>query len=249
MTAQYLVALSIMLLSACGWGQSLPYGSLKTLEDCARELRQIRGVTAELKLAHTDAADTRSFQIFLETTAGRTNIPVKKDGTFRLPELPVDAREGSRLTHSLEKGALTVTFAFFWNGELPEAAQKLEGNLFTVCSTLGSQFDKFEPTFAKLTEAFPEFQDFQMAIIGVSLPREKPCTGFAYLKKGDKTVATIDLSETGTASWMFEDYDPKTHRIVWDVKHCDPEPKLFMEMKWGRDAFETKAGILVRKTK
>jgi hypothetical protein len=250
MTRQVLITFSLVFLSVCGWGQSIPYITLKTLEDCAKELRQIDGVTAELKLEHSDPVDVRSFRLALESPDGRTNIiKVHKDGTFRLPELAADDQERSRVTHSLERGALTLSFSCFWNGELPGELKTQEASLFTLCSAAAEQFDKIEPAFVKLGDAIPDFKDFQMTIVGVSLPREKPSSGFALLKNGDRTVATIDLSQTGKASWMFDDYDPKTHRVVWDMKKGEPEPKLLMEIKSGKEAAALKRAILVRKVK
>jgi hypothetical protein len=248
MTTQRITVLIFTFLSASYWGQSMPYGILKTLEDCATELRQVAGVTAELKLKHSDSADTRRFRLTLETPNGHTNIQVGKDGKFRLPQVAPEVQNASKVSHSLEKGALTLSFICSWEGTLPDT-QKSDESLFTLCTTGASSFDKLEPTFVKLGRVIPDFADFQMAITGVSILREKPSSGFALLKNGDKTVATIDLSQTGKASWMFADYDPKTHRIVWDMKNNEPEPKVSMEILYGKEAVGLKQAIMVRHKK
>lgn len=241
------IILAVVSLSVTGFGQSIPYAAAKTLEDCAAELRQIKGVTAELELEHSNPEDTREFRLWLETPGDRKTIEVSKEGTFRLPKLSVDDQEGARVTHSLEAGALTLSFAFHWNGELTKESLSRNKSLFETCTAVAGPFSKFEPVFVKLGNAIPGLKDFQIAIVGVSLAREKPCSGLAILKNGEKTVDTIDLSQTGKASWMFGDYDPRTHRVVFEMKNGDSEPKLFLEIQSGEEVARVKGAILVRK--
>jgi len=88
-----------------------------------------------------------------------------------------------------------------------------------------------------------------MALVGVSLLREKPVSGMALLKNGERTVASIDLSQSGKISWMFSDYDPRTHRVVFEMKNGDPEPRLYMEIKNGNEVAGSKGAIPLRKQK
>jgi len=248
MIIRNLIILAVVSLSVTGFGQSIPYAMARTLEDCAAELRQIKGVTAELKLEHSNPQDTREFRLWLDTPGDRKTIKVSKEGTFRLPKLSVDNQENARVTHSLEAGALTLSFGFHWNGELSKEFLSQNKSLFEQCAAVAAaRFGKFEPVFVRLGNAIPDLKDFQIAIVGVSLAREKPCSGLAILKSGERTVETIDLSQTGKASWMFSDYDPRTHRVVFEMKNGDSEPKLFLEIQSGEDVAKGKGAILVRK--
>ena len=154
MKTKCIPALIFVFLSASCLGQTIPYGTLKTLEDCAADLRKIAGVTAELKLEHSDPRDTRGFRLTLETPNGHTNIVVGEDGKFRLPQVAPEVQNESRVSHSLEKGALTLAFSYAWNGTLLDT-QRADESLLSLCTAVVSSFDKVEPTFVKLGKVIP----------------------------------------------------------------------------------------------
>jgi len=249
MITRVLSSLILVWASVAGLGQSLPYTVFKDLEDSAKELRQIEGVTAELQLEHRDPKDTRRFQLALEVEKARKPIKVNKDGTFRLPEVPMDKQAQAQVTHSLEKGALKLSFAFSIRSVLPKPANSDTNSLFELGSVMSNQFDKMEPAIVKVGNSIPYFKNLQIALVGVSLPREKPCSGMAILKNGERTVASIDLSQTGKVFWMFSDYDPRTHRVIFEMKNGDAEPRLYMEVKYGNEAVGSKNAIPLRKPK
>lgn len=245
MRTPWLSTLLFTCLAAAAFGQTVPYAAFKEIEDSAEQLRQIEGAKAELKLEHTDPADTRTFQITLETPAGKQPVKVNQDGTFRLPKIPADVQPQATLTHSLEKGALTIDLNFNWNGSSTETNNPDTNSVFENCSTVAKPLIKAEPVFAKLGESYPEFKDFQIAFVGVYFSREKPCPGKALLKHGKKTVSVIDLSQTGKATWLFSDYDPRTHWIDFEMKKGEPSPKIYYKFETGKEAAGKKGAILV----
>lgn len=246
MTTRPITILLLTLLSASCWAQSIPYVTVQTLEDCAKEFRKVAETTAEIRLQHSDGADTRSFRLTLETPDGVKGIAVGEDGTFHLPQVAPAIREASLVRHSLEKGALTLSFKYGFHATLP-GTQRWEGSLLTMCTEWGGFFgEKVGRLFAKVGTISPDFTDFKIGVVGVSLAREKPCAGFALLKNGERIVASIDLSRAGKASWMFAEYEPGTHRIVWDMKNNEPAPSVDLELLFGKGLDVQKHAVIVR---
>jgi hypothetical protein len=226
------------------FGQTIPYTALKTIDECAKELRQIEGFSAELVIKHSDPKDSRDFQVLLETSEGRKELKINKDGTFRLPAVKADEQRNAQVIHSLEKGALTLSMSFEWD---LKSTRNTHSNLFDLCSEMVTPVRSAEPVFIKIGDMIPDLRDLPIVIVGVSLTRDVPCSGLAILKNGEKTIASLDLSQTGKASWMFADYDPRTHRIEFEMKNGAAEPYIHTEMRVGKEGAESKGAILVRK--
>ncbi|HEX5220508.1 MAG TPA: hypothetical protein VFZ59_13135 [Verrucomicrobiae bacterium] len=245
---RFLNTLLFLSLSVAAFGQSIPYTVLKTLDECAKEFRQIEGFTAELTIKHLDPKDSRDFQVWLETSKGRKQIKINKDGTFRLPAVKADEQAKAQIVHSLEKGALDLGFSFNWAAK---TGRNMNGysNLFEFCSVGATSYARAERLFIKVSDVIPAFRDMPITIVGVSLKRDVPCSGLAVLKNGDKTVASVDLSQTGEVSWMFSDYDPRTHRVVYEMKNGAAEPYLNFDMRMDSEAAGSKGAIVLRKPK
>ena len=87
-----------------------------------------------------------------------------------------------------------------------------------MCSVWIEQFKKIDGVRAKIGPLMPWLTEPEAAIVGVKFSRIQPVKGRVLLKRGEVTVASIDLSQTGEASWMFAKYSPKEHRLVYDIK-------------------------------
>ena len=246
MTMRILNTLLFLWMTVGAFGQAIPYDIVKTIDDCAKELRQVEGCTAEVAIKHADPKDNRDFQLLLETSKDRKPIKLNKDGTFRLPTVKADEVRKAQVIHSLEKGALSLDFYFGWQAKPPTNASS-ETSLSEFCSFAANKFGIMEHTFIRLGDVLPSFKDLQITFVGVSLPRDTPSSGLALLKNGEKTVASVDLSQTGKVSWMFADYDPKTHWIEFEMKDGAAEPNLSMEIRTDKEAAESEGAILVRK--
>jgi hypothetical protein len=240
-------ALLFAILSTCCWGQAIPYELLKELEDCTTTLRRTPGVTAEVQLLHNNPKDSRNFQLTLETPSERANIPVGVDGRFRLTQVSPEVQSKTRVLHSLEKGALALSILFQIDRNWP-GTHRANKTIYADCSEIGGSISELKPALVRLGKVIPEFANFRVSIVGVSLMREKPSAGFALLKNGDKTVSSFNLSETGKASWMFSDYDPKIHTIAFEMKNNGPEPQMFMEFDYGPGSVPQKGAIMALDT-
>lgn len=249
MKSPLLAAVLAVGTAVAGFGQAIPYAMLKAVDECAKELRRAEGVKAELKLEHANPSDKREYQLWLETPADRQVIAVNADGSFLLPEVPADLQAQARVIHSLEKGALRISFGLQCSGSLPRTDDREATTFYEGCSVVADGFRKLEPALVRLSQWIPSFADYQIAIVGVSLLREKPCAGVARLKDGDRTVATVDLSQTGKVTWMFSNHDPRKHRLVFEMKDGQPAPQVSMEFQMGRLSADAKGAILVRRLK
>ncbi len=222
------------VLPLLGAAQEIPYTAAKWVQDSMKEFRRIDGVTAEATIEHSNPADARSFRVFLETPRGRSEIKVRKDGSFRLPPVAKEDQDRSRLVGSLEKDALALSFTF--DIESKPVAFTNDVSLFAVCWPMVEKFKETGHVWDALVEVIPDAKGFQLAIVGISFPRQKPASGRVLLKNGEKTVASIDLSQTGTACWMFDEYDPKANRIVWEMKNGERRPRAYLVYKCGEEA-------------
>ena len=203
---------------------------------------------AEIVLTHSDSTDTREFKLFLETPTNRIQIIVLEGGVFRLPELPKAEQERARVVHSLEKGALTLTVKCEFKGKL--AAGIGEGEtLFELCSAMADKMRQYNYVWDAIGEIMPEYKEMGLVIAGVTCTVEKPTPGKVLLKNGNKTVTSIDTLRPQTVTWSFDQYDPKTHRLVIDVKGEDVSPIFRAVWKSGEEAEMAKKAIFVRKAK
>jgi hypothetical protein len=236
-----LITVLLFWKSIAVFGQAIPYELVKTIDDCMKELRQVEGFYAQVVIKHADPKDNRDFQVSLENSRGREQLKINKDGTFRLPAVKADEARTTQVIHSLEKGALRLDINFgFWD-KLGNAGQT---NFFEVCTLAANKAASMEHVFVRLGDVFPPFKDLQIAFVGVSLVIDTPCSGLAILKNGEKTVTSIDLSQTGKVSWMFADYDPRTHRIVFELGNCAAKPRVIYEIRTDREAAKSKGAIL-----
>lgn len=226
----------------CG-AQVMPYRTLKTLQDCADSLQQMDGMTVTVKVTHVNPKDDRGFNLSLKTSEGERAIPVGKDGSFRVPELPKEQQQSATVVHSLEKGDLRLSLDFGFNGELPHGSDKGNYTIFEECSVLVERFKQFEHVFVKLEESLPGLNCYQIAAAGITCLRERPSSGKVLLKNGDKTVAAADLTQTGPVTWMFDEFDPKIHRLEFKMSDNEPAPKCYFVCKYGADAVASKNAI------
>jgi hypothetical protein len=235
-----IAATLIVLLPLLARAQGLPYSDIMPLQEAVEALAKIKGVGCELTAKHSNEDDKRGFKVFLESPKGRTEIKISDDGTFHLPTLPKEDWDHSQVAHTLEKGALTLTLSFGFAGEVPD-----DSSLLVMCNGLVEGFRKIEGLRARLERVVPEFADLQVAIVGVSFPRVNPVAGKVLLKRGETTVATIDLSQTGEASWLFDQYDPKVHKIVWEMKNEAKAPRAEMVVRYGQEATSVKNAVFL----
>jgi len=224
--------------------QTIPYAAVKSLQDCVEELRRIDGAVAELTLEHTDAVDTRSFRLALETPKARTEITVASNGTFRLPPVAKEDEDNARIVHTLNKGALTLSVSFDAKGQLPLDPDEKQ-TIAQLCASMVERFRAADKVFEKLFKIMPDLKGTQIALVGVAFSSEEPSKGRVVLKNGEKAVASFDLSQTGTVSWMFEKYDPKTHRIVSEPKST--KWKFNVITKVGKESDFAPGAILLTK--
>jgi hypothetical protein len=124
----------------------------------------------------------------------------------------------------LEPGALTLQLFFGFGGQL-EPGGPGEFSLFEFVTKVAQKCEHLSEVLDKLKAVMPELGDVNIAAIGISLPRERPAAGKVYLKRGPRVVASIDLSQTGQAAWMFEEYAPKEHTISYAAEKGG-EPRL-----------------------
>lgn len=224
-------------------GQSLPYDLFRVLDECSKEAQRTEGIQAGFHLQHTRPGDQREYQLWLETSGLKKPIRVNPRGTFELPLIPERDQPKAKITHSLEAGALTVTFAFHWSPQLVDRSQPTNETIFSACTNIAKLMARMEPVIAKVSTVLPEFASFEFGIVGITFPKEKLLDGFVRLKSGEKTVATLDLSKPGRATWLFKDYDPKSHRIEFDLKGKSKVPPVFIEVR-SRDEIENEQGTI-----
>jgi hypothetical protein len=226
--------------------QELPYTFVLSLQNAAETVRKVNGVVCQLKMEHSREGDTRPFSISLQSAKGRMPVEVAEDGSFHLPLLPEPERGQARLIHSLEKGALSISFAFNVSGAVA-AERPDQRTLFEVCSEIADGFQGLDSMWSTLGQVAPELADLQLAIVGLSFPRAKPATGRALIKKGDSVVSTVDLFQAGPFVMMFDEYDPKEHTIVWEMpKDARSAPVEFI-FRSGPQAKAAKNAIFIRR--
>lgn len=207
------------LLPLLASAQSLPYTHVIGLQNAIDAFRAVEGMSGQLTLTHQRPDDTRPFQIFLEAPTARTEIKVDTNGMFRLPKLPKDDWEAARVTHTLEKGALSVNFFFGFEGALGST----DATVYDYCVGLATKMGK---VLTMVVSSVPDLADLQVTMVGVAVARTEPARGKVLLKRGDRVVASADLSETGKVVWPFDKYDPKEHRVVWETEDED-QPQRF----------------------
>jgi hypothetical protein len=217
----------LLLFPAMLGAQVLPYTRVITLQDIAESLDKVDGVSCDLRVEHTRPDDRRKFRMFLKSPQGETEIKVFESGVFHVPKLPREDWKVSKVRHTLEKGALSLKFRYGFNGGLPST----NATLYELCQSVAEKWKNIETFKDKLLQAIPEFKEVQIALIGLWMPQGEPCDGKIFLKRGDETVAVIDLSKPAETTWLFEQYDPKLHRVVWDVKDREKAPAFNMRMQ------------------
>jgi hypothetical protein len=195
-------------------------------------------------MQHRREGDTRPFKVTLESPQGQTAINVLPDGSFDLPRLPEEDRSRSKLFHNLDKGALSITFGFQIGGVIRHETGH-EKSVFEVCSEIAHHLSKLDEVWNTLGQVQPQFNDQELAIVGLSLPRATPVRGRVLLKKDEVTVRTVDLSQTGQIDLLFDDYNPS--RIAWELEERGPAPPLEFVFRTGADARKVRDAIYVRK--
>ncbi len=227
---------AILLVTLIMWlpvrvsAEGLPYETAKAMLDAASCLNGVDGFRCELTMVHSRNEDKRPFKVFLESPVQRVVVEVHPDGAFRLPVVPRQDWENTSLVHTLEPGALSLNLFFGFESKLlPSKPWELQLSVLT--SNLTEKCEHFSALRDKLKNASPEIRNVEIAAIGISIPREKPNPGEVHLKRGGHIVASINLQQTGPAAWMFEQYDPKTHTISFDVKEDQPPIKYFLVLK------------------
>lgn len=240
---------TIVLILTCALplairAQELPYSIVLAMQQAAEEAKQVDGVTCELQMQHAHEGDSRPFKITLDTPKGQTPITVQPDGAFTLPVLPEEDRDHARLLHNLEKGALSINFQFKMEGR---TSQEKEKTMYEVCSGVAEGMSRLDDMWNALGKVSPQFRSMDLAIVGYVLPRTTPINGRMLLKKGDETVKTVDLTETGPVMLMFDDFNPREHRMTWDMAPDVAIPQFRFVFKDGVEASKIKDAVYVRK--
>ncbi|MHC1764333.1 MAG: hypothetical protein AB9869_08500 [Verrucomicrobiia bacterium] len=244
MKASMLLLSCLLPLSAAG--QELPYPVAMSFQRAAETAGKVDGVVCHLKMEHARSDDTRPFKIVLESPKGRVPLVVSSDGSFKLPALPEEDWARSKLVHNLEKGALSVTFGFDVSGRVG-SGESHPKTLFATCSGIADKLGELESVWNVMGRVEPRFNDLQLAIVGLTIPRVEPAKGRALLRKGSVLVRTVELSETGPVALMFDKYDPKEHSLIWDVeKGASPPPAEFI-FQTGAAAEQSENAIFIRK--
>jgi hypothetical protein len=234
---------SFPLLTAA---QELPYAPVLSLQQAAEAVTGVQGIVCNLRFETRDGVK-RPFRILVESPSGRIPVKVDEDGTFELPHVPRGDRPPSRLVHNLEKGAisLTVDFRLEANVLRPEGGQQTD--IFTICSEIAERFRRSDGIREALGQLQPELNDLQVAIVGLSCPRSEPGQGRVLLKQGSTTVVTVDLAQTGRRTFLFEEYDPKQHTILWDTPVGGSTPPVELVFAGGTQASQMKNAIFLWK--
>jgi len=214
--------------------QTLPYQMVGTLFGAAQKVTAVDGITFEIKIVHSDPKDKRPFKIFVEGPDGKHEIPIDKEGFFKLPPVPPADQPDTVLRHTLGKGELTFSFTFKLTGTL----ENWDGiPLSEIAKVLADGFSSIDPdVWQEIGRVIPQFQNFRMAITGCVISRNKPKKGSLLLKKGDQTVITIPLSELGDVTIPFAKFDPTTHRIEFDGIPDEQKMKLSFTFALGDEA-------------
>jgi hypothetical protein len=202
------------------------------------------------KIIHSRESDIRPFSVVLHTNTGRKPVEVDANGSFRVPLLPESETGQARLTHNLEKGALalTVGLRICRTFDTEQSGQK---NVFAYCSEFAEGLEGIENIINTFSPIMPEIADLQFAIVGLTIPAATPRKGNVLIKKNDKVVSDVDLTQTGQYVMMFDKNDPKEHTIVWE-KSKDKEgghTKVDFLIKAGAEAKAAKNAIFIRKFK
>lgn len=116
-----------------------------------------------------------------------------------------------------------------------------------MCSEVAKGLRKLDEMWSMLGQVQPQFNDLELAIVGLSLPRATPERGRVLFKKGDVTAKTVDLSQTGEIAFMFDQYNPREHSIAWEMGKDEPTPPVEFVFKAGPDAERVKDAIYIRK--
>lgn len=233
--------LTLMLAAPVLATAALPYSDVLALQEAAEAIAKVDGAVCRVKIEHSRPDDRRPFRVLLESPREKTEIKVTAGGAFQLPVLPREDWDRSQLSHNLEKGALKLTFDFGFNGEQPDKDEPLSA----MCLAMAEKMRVIEGLRDRLSRLMPGLADLQVAMVGVAFPRLKPVPGKVLLKRGDRTVAEIDLSQTGTAAWMFDRYDPKEHRMEWKMQKGEKQPRAELVLRSGAEATSTKNAILL----
>jgi hypothetical protein len=214
--------------------QTLPYQMVSTLFGAAQKITAVDGITFEIKIVHSDPKDKRPFKIFVEGPDGKNEIPIEKEGFFKLPPVPAADQPDTVLRHTLGKGDLTFSFILNLAGTL----EKWDGiPLGENAKILADGFASIDPdVWQEIGRVIPQFANFRMAITGCVIPRNTPKKGRLLLKKGDQTVMTIPLSELGDVTIPFAKFDPATHRIELDGIPDGQKTKLSFTFAVGDEA-------------
>jgi hypothetical protein len=224
--------------------QELPYSQLFAFQKAVKQAEHVKGVTCLLQLHHSREDDDRPFKVTLVTPRGQTEIPLQKDGTFILPDLPEEDRDRAVVRHDLEKGALSISFQFTlkWTHD---------GNgketLHEECSGLARDIGGLNEMWNAMEQISPDFRHMSIAIVGLVIPREKPLDGKILVKHGDQTVKTVDLSETGPVTLSFDDFDPKEHRIDSVTGEGVKSPTMHFIIRENEQAAGVRNAIYLRK--
>jgi hypothetical protein len=241
-TLLILVSLFPLLTAA----QELPYAPVLSLQQAAEFVAGVQGISCKLRFETRDGV-RRPFRIVVESPSGRMPVKVDEDGAFELPHVPRGDRPASRLVHNLEKGALSLTVDFRLEASIlrPEGSQQTD--IFTICSEIAERFRRSDGIREALGQLQPELNDLQVAIVGLSCPRSEPGQGRVLLKQGSTTVVALDLAQTGRKTFLFEDYDPRQHAIVWDTPVAGSKPPVEFVFASGAQAIQMKNSIFLWK--
>jgi hypothetical protein len=226
--------------------QGLPYAPVLSLQQAAELVTGVQGIVCTLRFETRDGVK-RPFRIVVESPNGRIPVKVDEDGAFELPHVPRGDRPPSRLVHNLEKGALSLTVDFRLEASVlrPEGSQQTD--IFTICSEIAERFRRSDGIREALGQLQPELNDLHLAIVGVLCPRREPGHGTILLKQGSTTVVAVDLAQTGRKTFLFEDYDPSQHAIVWDSPIAGSTPPVELVFASGAQAIQMKNSIFLWK--
>ena len=225
---QFILSLVLVIgLPMLAGAQRLPYTVVREMDDIANSITRVSGLKCDLEVENKREGDSRKFKIFLQSPSSRTEVKVGPDGTFRLPALPKEDWDQSYITHTLAPGALSMSVSISLDSSRFDG---FDGSIYEMVSPIVKTCQNMSSIRPKLEEFGAPIGDPEIAIVGLSFTRVAPVSGKLHLMRGDQTVASIDLSQTGTVSWLFEEYDPRKHRI-----RCEMAEGVKPQMKEGVD--------------
>jgi hypothetical protein len=226
--------------------QELPYPLVLSMQQAAESVTGVQGIVCTLRFETRDGV-RRPFRIVVESPGGRLPVKVDEEGAFELPHIPRGDRPPSRLVHNLEKGALSLTVDFRLEASLLRPEPNQQTSIFTIGSEIAARFRQSDGIREALRQLQPELNDPQLAIVGLSCPRSEPRRGRVLLKQGNTPVVMVDLAETGRRTFLFEEYDPKQHAIVWETPDPGSTPPVELVFAGGAQAIQMKNAIFLWK--